>query len=155
MPDRLHRIQSEREYITAMMKTEEWKRINQLETAFKAMPPEVRLHPQLFHTFTPGLYGRRIIMPKDALLTSRIHLTEHQFVILRGVVSVWDDEHGVVTLEAPHAGVTKAGTRRVLYIHEECEWMTFHATNETDPDEIVRQITYTGGKFKDIGGAKA
>lgn len=152
---RAETIQWEREYITTMMQTEGWKRINQLETVLESALPEERLKTQLFHTFTPHLYGRRIIMPKGALLTSRIHLTEHQFVILRGVVSVWDDDQGVVTLHAGHAGVTKAGTRRVLFIHEECEWMTFHVTDETDPDKIVMQITYAGGKFKDIGGAKA
>jgi hypothetical protein len=148
-------VEQERDRIAALMQTETWKHINQLESALEYMPPEYRLKSELTHTFTPHLYGRKITMPKGALLTTRIHLTEHQFVILRGVVSVWDDEHGVVTLHAGHHGITKAGTRRVLFVHEECEWMTFHVTDETDPDKIVMQITYTGGKFRDIGGAKA
>jgi hypothetical protein len=141
--------------IVALMQTEEWQHINQLESALESVPPEYRLKSELTHTFTPHLYGRKITMPAGALLTTRIHLTDHQFVILRGVVSVWDDEHGVVTLHAGHHGITKAGTRRVLFVHEECEWMTFHVTDETDPDKIVMQITYTGGKFRNIGGAKA
>ena len=148
-------MRQEREYIATLMQTEEWKRINALESALESMPPEYHLDAPLTHVFTPGLYGRKVLMRKGALLTSRIHLTEHQFVVLRGVVSVWDGDEGVVTLRAGHNGITKAGTRRVLFIHEDCEWMTFHATNETDPDKIVMQLTYTGGKFRDIGGAKA
>ncbi len=41
------------------------------------------------------------------------------------------------------AGITKAGTRRVLLIREDCVWTTFHPTTETDPEKIVAQVTET------------
>jgi hypothetical protein len=100
----------------------------------------------LRHWFTPGLYVREISMPKGAIVISRVHRTEHPFVISKGSVSVLD-EHGQVThYNAPHTGVTKPGARRVLYIHEDCIWTTFHPgawPAGTDPDVIVAELTDT------------
>lgn len=96
----------------------------------------------LQHIFTPGLYTRTIFMPAGTLLTSRIHLYEHPFVISQGVVEVRDDDGGWQSLRAPHIGVTKPGTRRVLRIIEDAVWTTFHVTNETDPEKIIEQVTY-------------
>lgn len=98
-----------------------------------AQHPAVRLHWK--HVFTPGLYGRTIFMPANSLVTSRIHRTEHQFVLAKGSCSVWVDGTGWVRMEAPWLGITKPGTRRVLLIHEDCVWTTFHATKITDPVE--------------------
>ena len=95
------------------------------------------------HRFTPGLYIREIHMPAGVVLTSRTHKYEHPFVISKGVVSVWSLDEGAVTYRAPHTGITKPGTRRVLLIHEDTVWTTFH-TNEgdaQDPDEIVYRVT--------------
>jgi len=96
----------------------------------------------LIHKFTPGLYTREIFMPKGTLVISMIHNTEHPFVITKGKVSVWIEGTGVVTYTAPYSGITKPGTRRILYIHEDCSWMTFHPTDKTNPEEIVNDITY-------------
>lgn len=90
----------------------------------------------LEHIFTDGLYVRKITMPKGALITSKIHKTQHQFFILKGEVIVWVD--GVETiLKAPYVGITEPGTRRVLYILKKCIWATSHP----NPDnETVEQI---------------
>ncbi len=117
----------------------EWQEINRAEQVLAALPQQ--LCP-LKHVFTPGLYTRQILMPAGTLLTSRIHLFEHPFIISAGVVSVWGDERGWETLQAPYLGVTKPATRRVLYIHQDTIWTTFHVTNETDPEKIVEQVTY-------------
>ncbi len=131
-----------------------WRKIDLIEAEIAAMPP---VDLPLNHVLTPGLYLREVLLPKGTLLTTRIHLTDHPFIISAGVVSVWDDERGVVTLRAPHTGVTKAGTRRILYILEDCIWSTCHTRedHETDPDEIVRRITFTGGKYANLGIASA
>lgn len=100
----------------------------------------------LDHVFTPGLYTRTIHMPKGAIVMSRIHKFEHPFIISKGSVTVID-EHGNRTLyKAPYVGVTKPGTRRTLLIHEDCVWTTCHTgdwTPDTDPEEIVKQVTDT------------
>lgn len=138
--------------VESRMGSSAWKQIDEAEDVMMQMVQPVC---PLQHVFTPHLYTRVILMPKDTLLTSRIHLFEHPFFILEGVVSVWGDETGWVTLRAPHVGVTKPGTRRVLFMHTDVTWATAHLTDETDPDTIVKQVTYTGGKYAELWGAKA
>lgn len=94
----------------------------------------------LIHRFTPGLYIREILMPAGSLVTSRIHRTTHPYVISKGVISVWTKEDGVQHLRAPHTGITKPGTRRLLYAHEDTIWTTFHPTDETDVETIEAAI---------------
>jgi len=95
------------------------------------------------HLFLSGMYIRKIFMPAGSLLTSMQHKTTHPFVILSGKLRVMD-QMGVVEYEAPFVGVTEAGTKRVLYIHEDTTWLTFHANPEniSDPDEMVEYLTY-------------
>lgn len=92
------------------------------------------------HRFTKGLYIREIFMPKGTLLTSKIHKTEHPFIVSKGKVSVWLDEGEEVLIEAPYCGITLPNTRRVLYIHEDCIWTTIHATDKTTPEEVEEEI---------------
>lgn len=92
------------------------------------------------HRFTPGMYSREIFMPKGSLVVSKIHKTEHPFVVISGRAAVWDADNGVQQLQGGHVGITKPGTRRVLFIHEDCRWITFHATDKLDVDEIESEI---------------
>jgi quercetin dioxygenase-like cupin family protein len=77
------------------------------------------------HHFTEGLYVREIFMPAGSLITSKIHITQHQYFVLKGKAIVWIDgiEH---IIEAPFVGVTEPNTRRVLYIIEDSIWVTSH-----------------------------
>lgn len=111
--------------------------INALEGELAELPQR---HLSLNHLFTPGLYVREIFIPKGTLCTSKIHRTEHPFVISRGEISVWTPESGVVHYAAPFTGVTKPGTRRVLFAREDTIWSTFHPTTETDLKRIEEQI---------------
>lgn len=113
------------------------EKINAFEAEL-AQLPQVNL--PLNHVFTPGLYVREIFIPKGTLLTSKIHRTEHPFVISKGTISVWTEGEGIVRYQAPHTGVTKPGTRRVLYAHEDVIWSTFHPTHKTDVAEIEKDI---------------
>jgi hypothetical protein len=79
----------------------------------------------LKHRFTPGLYIREIFMPAGTLLTSKIHKTEHPFIVSKGKLNVFLNGE-MQYIEAPYSGVTKPGTRRVIYILEDCIWTTFH-----------------------------
>ena len=97
------------------------------------------LNLKVTHYFTPGLYCREIYMPKGAVLTSKVHKTEHVFIVSQGIVSVTGEE-GNVILEAPYTGITMPGTKRALYIIEDTVWTTMHPTNLTDVDEIEKEI---------------
>ena len=49
-------------------------------------------------------------------------------------------ENGIQRIKAPYAGITKAGTKRVLFCHTEVEWITVHSTEKTDLKEIEDEI---------------
>lgn len=122
---------------SAFVKTLAQLQVDDIEAAVKKMP---QVDLPLTHRFTPGLYIREISMPKGALVVSKIHKTEHPFVVSKGHAAVWVEGVGVVQIKAPYTGITKPGTRRILYIHEDCVWTTFHPTNKTDPKEIEADV---------------
>ncbi len=95
---------------------------------------------QVSHRFGPGWYVRTIVMPAGSIYTSKIHKTEHPYFVLRGLVSVMREDGTWQHIRAPYFGITMPGTRRVLAVHEETEWKTFHATKETDLDKIEAEV---------------
>jgi hypothetical protein len=94
------------------------------------------------HIFTKGLYTREIFMPAGSLITSKIHKTEHPYIVSKGKVTVFTEEDGEVLIEAPFTGITKPGTRRALYVHEDTIWTTFHVMKrgEKTVDDIEKRI---------------
>jgi hypothetical protein len=85
-------------------------------------------------------------MPKGAIVISRVHKTTHPFVVTKGHAAVMDEHGHVEQFKAPYSGITRPGARRVLFIHEDCVWTTFHAgawPTDTDPDAIVAELTDT------------
>lgn len=106
----------------------------------RAMCEHPNLPLPLVHRFTPGLYTREIHMPAGARLTSKIHKTEHPFVVTQGRVLVYDDANGTIDITAPYVGITKPGTRRVLEVIEDTVWLTFHPTTETDLDRLEDEL---------------
>jgi quercetin dioxygenase-like cupin family protein len=96
---------------------------------------------ELEHVHTPGLYGRLWKAKGGTMWVTRIHKVKHQFVILKGKVSVWVDGEEI-EYNAPYHGITEAGTRRILYLHTDTEWMTFHPNpNNLNEDEMVEIVT--------------
>lgn len=93
----------------------------------------------LKHEFGDGLYVRTIFMPKGMLIVSKIHKWTHPAFIMSGKVSVLD-ETGIQVYSGPCAFMTKAGTKRVLYTHEDTVWTTVHVTKETDLDKIEEEV---------------
>lgn len=116
------------------------EKIAALEQAMLALPEEQRLTFENQHDFCPGVYARTIFMPKGMVLTSQIHLTQHFFVVVKGSCTVVGSDGSKRFIEAPYMGVTMPGTKRALYIHEDCIWTTFHATDLTDVEEIGKKI---------------
>jgi len=110
--------------------------------AFIAKLPDARFGDDacpLKHSFGDNIYVREIFMPKGMLITSKIHKTDHPFFVLTGELSVLTGD-GLYKIRGPYFGMTKAGTKRVLYIHEDTHWITVHATKETDLKKIESEL---------------
>ena len=93
------------------------------------------------HTFLDGIYVREIFMPAGSLITSKRHKTRHPFSVIEGVVSVWVNGGKEQLIKAPYEGITEPNTRRILYIHEDCKWLTYHLNpDNVDVSEIECRI---------------
>jgi len=93
----------------------------------------------LEHYFGDGLYIRKMTAPKGMLNVSKLHKTTHPYFILEGEVSVLT-ENGMVRIKAPYWGITKAGTKRIVFFHEDTVWITVHSTEETDLEKIEDEL---------------
>jgi len=113
-------------------------RIDELEVALaRNLPPaETRVE----HLFTPGLYVRTCYIPAGSIVTGKIHLTEHPFMLVAGTIHLRDENGEWDAYDGPFLGVTKPGTRRVLLTLTDVIWSTFHATTKTDPAEVESEI---------------
>jgi len=89
--------------------------------------------------FAEGIYGREMLAPKGTLITSKIHKTEHLFILLKGKIAIHLQNGEEVILEAPYIGVTKAGTRRVGYVMEDVSW-AFNVHRRTGLSFTVREV---------------
>jgi len=96
----------------------------------------------LVHIFTEGIYIRKALAPAGSIFTTVHHNTEHQFVLISGTTQVISND-GAFRITGPFMGITKKGTRRLVYAETDSVYFTIHANpdNLTDPDEIVRKIT--------------
>lgn len=110
------------------------KKINDLNKALLVEEGE-----KLDHSFAEGTYIRKITMPKGTLYLSQIHKITHPFFVMKGECTVISDI-GVERIKAPYHGITKPGTQRILYIHEECVWITVHPTDKKTVDEVVEDV---------------
>jgi hypothetical protein len=89
--------------------------------------------------FVDGAYVREMFAPKGYCVITKIHKKTHPFFVMSGEVSVMT-ENGYVRVKAPYWGITKAGTKRICYMHTDSVWITVHATNETDIDKIEDEV---------------
>lgn len=110
----------------------------------RALEQEMANHPGceygLVRRFTKGLYSREWSAKAGTRCTTRVHRTEHQFVISKGKVRIWTQQVGWTTYEAPYHGITQPGTKRVLDILEDLVFTTFHATDKKNVDEIDAEL---------------
>lgn len=99
------------------------------------------------HTFAGGCYIREIYNPAHELIVTKIHKKEHPFFLMKGEMSILTEE-GVQNIKAPYQGVTKPGTKRAIYTHEECIFITVHATENTTVEDVEEEVVCT--KYEDL-----
>ena len=113
------------------------EKVEQLEKMMQAYDPAVL---PITHHFADGIYAREMFMPKGAVLTGAVHKTTHMCILSKGHVRVATDE-GPVNLIAPATLIAKPGAKRAIFALEDSIWTNIHATNETDLDKIVEELT--------------
>jgi len=99
------------------------------------------------HTFAGGCYIREIYNPAHELIVTKIHKKEHPFFLMKGEMSILTEE-GIQNIKAPYQGVTKPGTKRAIYTHEECIFITVHATENTTVEDVEEEVVCT--RYEDL-----
>lgn len=112
-------------------------RVERLEDVLAKFP---QADCPVWHHFAPGLYARRMLIRKGTVLTGAVHKTEH-LCIVSGDIEVTTDE-GVKRITDTQAILTsKPGAKRAGYAYEDTIWTTVHATDETNLDKLVEELT--------------
>jgi len=105
---------------------------------------EVMKLPQIefstFHFFADGMYARSVFRPAGAVIVGKVHKREHFYVVTKGKVAVTDGESEARIYEAGTILVSKPGTKRAVYALEDSVCITVHNTDNTDLDEIEREL---------------
>jgi len=111
--------------------------VEQIEDAMQGMPPAFL---PIKHYFANGMYAREMTMPAGAIVTGAIHKTTHFCILSQGRVRVMSED-GIDELVAPAIIISQPGTKRAIHALEDTVWTNIHATNETDLDKLVEELT--------------
>lgn len=89
------------------------------------------------HTFLPGVYERKIIIPPWTVLTGAAHKTDYKVRLERGTIAV-NTEDGVKTLTGPFEFDACAGMQRAGRVFEdEVVWVDIYE-NQDDCTDIAK-----------------
>ena len=91
------------------------------------------------HSFSDGQYIREIYNPSGLVLVTKIHSKNHPFFLMKGEMSILTEE-GVQRIKAPYQGITKAGTKRIIFTHSECVFITVHRTDTLTIEEVEEEV---------------
>lgn len=100
--------------------------------------PQVTMNAQ--HYQIDGVYVRSLFIPKDVILTGRIHNKESIAILAQGSMKVCNGIE-TKTLTAPHIMIDQPGVKRIGYALEDCTFITVHRTDETELSQIENELT--------------
>lgn len=112
-------------------------KVEQAERLIETLP---QVDCPITHHFAPGVYMREMFIPAGVMLTGAVHKTEHLTVLVKGRLLLVNGSGGTEVV-APATLLSPAGIKRAGYAVEDSVVMTIHATNETDPDKLVSELT--------------
>lgn len=92
----------------------------------------------VIHRFGPGIYIRELSMPSGTFAIGHHQKFEHMNVMLKGRVTMLNDDGTTTELVAPMVYVGKPG-RKIGYVLEDVVWQNIYATTETNV-EILEEM---------------
>ncbi len=103
----------------------------------------IKQYPQLpietRHHKGGGIYEREILVPAGTIITGKIHLTEHLAKLIQGTMTIFS-EYEKGTFTGPMTFTSKPGVKRVGFAHDNCVFSTFHVTDETDIEQLEKDL---------------
>jgi len=102
-----------------------------------ALMPQAELTTE--HSFSPGMYLRKVFRPAGTLIVGKVHKEPHFFLCAKGEIIAWT-ENGMKRLQAGDVVESKPGTKRVTLAVTDAIGITIHKTDKTDLDEIEAEL---------------
>ena len=112
------------------------EQIEHLQSQMAAMP-QAELVTE--HSFSPGMYLRKVFRPAGTLIVGKVHKEPHFFLCAKGEIIAWT-EGGMKHLYAGDVLESKPGTKRVTLAVTDAIGITIHRTNKTNLDEIETEL---------------
>ena len=101
--------------------------------------------------YTHGsMYAREILIPKDTILTGKIHKFDHFDVMISGDITVSSDTEETIRMTGYNIFNGVPGKKRGGYAHEDTLWITFHYYPFTDLDEENIERFLTAESFQEL-----
>lgn len=113
--------------------------IVKLEDMMRNDVPSTKGDNDLKDRFMDKQYLREIYNPAGQFIITKIHKVEHPFFLMAGEMSIMS-EHGQEHIIAPYYGITPVGTKRIIYTHTDCIFVTVHPTDKKNADEIESDV---------------
>lgn len=111
------------------------------------MLSEQQVECSVIHRYGPGVYIRELMIPAGTLAVGHHQNFEHTNIMLKGRVTMLNDDGSTSEVVAPALFVGKPG-RKIGYIHEDMVWLNVYATNEQDvtklEDTFITKSQYFG-----------
>ncbi len=124
--------------LTALAQGLDWRgKLARLDTVLANVE---QVEMPVTHRFSKGVYCRELFIPKDTVLTGRIHKYSQINVLLSGDISVLT-ESGIQRLRSPVVFESPAGAKRAGYAHEDTTWLTICGTESVNVDALEDELT--------------
>jgi quercetin dioxygenase-like cupin family protein len=101
------------------------------------------------HFFAGGMYCRRMEIPKDRIIVSKVHKTEHFFIGCSGELHVSGQGEDFIVRPGDIIP-SPIGTRRAVYSLTDVVVLTVHRTDVTSVDEIEAELIEDGLSLYDV-----
>jgi quercetin dioxygenase-like cupin family protein len=112
------------------------EQIERLQSEMAAMP-QAELVTE--HSFSPGMYLRKVFRKAGTLIVGKVHKEPHFFLCAKGEIIAWT-ESGMKHLYAGDVVESKPGTKRVTLAVTDAIGITIHRTDKTDLDDIETEL---------------
>jgi len=107
-----------------------------LEKCLKEMP-QIDLPVKHYHI--DGVYVRELFIPKGAVLTGKIHNTEHISILSQGEIMLVS-EKGTFSRKAPYTVVDAPGTKRAGYAVTDCTFINVMRSDKLTIEELEEEL---------------
>ena len=112
------------------------EQIERLQSEMAALP---QAEVVTEHSFSPGMYLRKVFRQAGTLIVGKVHKEPHFFLCAKGEIIAWT-ETGMRHLYAGDVVESKPGTKRVTLAVTDAIGITIHRTDKTDLDDIEAEL---------------